>query len=104
MIILSLEINKLLEIEREAEERIKKAREEADKIVEEAKKKAEGILDAAEKTKFSEIEKEYGDKIDEGRAKIIDEYRKMADDLYSKGLKKIEAAADYIIKKILEVE
>ncbi len=58
----------------------------------------------AEKTEFSEIQKEYGDKIDEGRAKIIDEYRKMMDDLYSKGLKKIEATVDYIIKKILEVE
>ncbi len=31
---MSLEINKLLEIEREAEDRIKKAREEAEKLIE----------------------------------------------------------------------
>ena len=104
MIILSLEINKLLEIEREAEERIKKAREDADKIVEEAEKKAETILGEAEKKEFSEIEKEYSDKIEKDRVKIMNEYHKMADDLYSKGLKKIEIVADYIVKKILEVE
>lgn len=104
MSILSLEINKLLEIEKEAEEKIKKAREKAEKIIGEAKKKAEAILDKAEKTGFSEIEKEYSEKIDMDRAKIMDEYRKVADDLYSKGLGKVEAIADYIIKKILEVE
>lgn len=41
---MSLEINKLLEIEKEAKNRIKKARVEAEKIISEAKKKANEII------------------------------------------------------------
>ncbi|HEW93163.1 hypothetical protein DRN84_01305 [Candidatus Geothermarchaeota archaeon] len=98
----SSEINKLLAIEREAEELIKKARDEASKIIEEAKREAHTIIEEAEKAEFKELEEKIEKEIRELTKKISEEYDKMAEEVRSRGLSKLDDAVEYIIRRVLE--
>jgi len=99
---MSEELNRLIEIEREAEEIVEKARAEANRILEEARSKAEKILKEAEEISFPEVEEEYKRKIDEELAKIEETFRKEAESVYSTGIKNLEKAVDYIVRKVIE--
>ncbi len=97
------EIYKLVEIEREAEERIKNAHLEAMRKVEEAKQRAEEIIKQAKNLSFDDLIVEYEDKIKKRREDILSRYKKMADEIRLKGQKNFEKAVDYVLKLVMGV-
>jgi vacuolar-type H+-ATPase subunit H len=101
---LSLEINKLLEIEREAEERIRSARAEADKIINDARRRASEIIKEAETVEFRDLEEEFMKKIGVKREEVLASYREEADKLYEQGMANIDKAVEFVFKWILGVD
>ncbi len=99
---LSEEINKLIEIEREAEAIVEKARKEAEAILAEARAKAEQLIKEAEAISFPELEEEYKRKTDEDLKKIEEEFTKQAEDVYSTGQANLDKAVDYVVGRVVE--
>ena len=99
---MSSEIDILLEIEREAEKRILDARAEADRIVADARKKASELIRAAESIDFSGLEKEYMEKIAVEREKVVEQYRKMAEELRKESSKRMDKAVDLVFNWLVK--
>jgi vacuolar-type H+-ATPase subunit H len=101
---MSLEINKLLEIEREAENRIKEARAEAEKIISEARRRASEIIKEAEAKEFEELTKEYMDKILVKKEEILSSYKKEAEEISKRGISNLDKAVEHVLKWVLGVD
>lgn len=93
---MSSEIDILLEIEREAEKRILDARAEAEKIIAGARKKAGELIKAAEAVDYSHLEKEYLERIASEKEKVVEKYRREAEEVRKASYIKMDEAVDLI--------
>lgn len=99
---MSSEIDILLEIEREAEKRILDARGEAERIIAEAKKKAGDLIKAAEAVDFGDLEREYLEKIAGEKEKVVEQYKKEAEELRRESYKKMGKAVELVFNWLVE--
>lgn len=101
---MSSEINKLIEIEKEAEKRIMDAKVRAEEIVKKAREDAQRLLEEAKKITFKDIEGEYRKKIDARVEEIKKEYKDEADRLREVGNERLDAVVKYIVGKVVGEE
>ena len=99
---MSEELNKLLEIEREAERIVESARVEAKKIIEEAKKKAEQIIMDAEESKFPELEEKIKRELDSKLKEIEDNFKEEAKKVRDVGYENLDKAVEFVVKEVVK--
>ncbi len=99
---MSEELSKLIEIEREAEAIVERARGEAEKILADARRKAEEMIREGEAASFPELEEKYKRMIDEEVRKIEEEYSRMAEEVYSKGMENLDKAIEFVVRRVVE--
>jgi V/A-type H+-transporting ATPase subunit G/H len=99
------ELQELIEHEKAAEDKVRRAKEEAQEIVKRAREQAESIVQAAEsnlheeqlrQTKKAEVERK--------KAEIADEYKRKISDLNKMAERNLEKAVSFVIEEILRVD
>jgi len=106
--ILSIEIRELQEVieqEKAAEERVRRAKEEAQEIVKRAREKAESIVQALESDPYKEkLRQAKREETARKKAEIEEEFKRKIQILDKTAEESFEKAVEYVVKGTLSAE
>jgi len=99
------ELQELIEQERAAEEKVRKAKDEAQEIVKRAREKAESILQAVESNPYQEkLRQAKKEEIERKKTEINEEHKRKISALNKTAEQNFEKAVAFVTKEILRVE
>jgi V/A-type H+-transporting ATPase subunit G/H len=99
------ELQKLIEHERAAEDKVRRAKEEAQEIVKKAREQAESIVQAAESDPYEQqFRQTKKDEMERKKAEIAEDYKRRISNLNKMAEKNLDKAVSFVTKEVLRVE